>query len=335
MDKMKTVNYIPTILLVLVLIILCVGNSDILSRTLFHRIQYLERREMEQQVRIELLEKQVLDSMDKLNRLWSSNDELQQQSANQAVKLQGKEDTIAKLKQDFADEIDAIKRKTNKQADRIKQLNAFFANPEDGSRLSEHISYDANENKDNVDYEPDQENLDEAKSDTLNTTVGESLHRTINGQMKTVQYATKQHKPTPPATNTVAFHARQMQDSVKYPNIHDVIKFENVTLNQGHGYHSRQGLFIAPQAGLYLFSVSINADSESKYDIWASVMKNGNALARIQCLGSEKEFFDDQSSVTMVTWMEFADEVWTEVYSPGNVSTLGNGFSSFTGILVH
>jgi hypothetical protein len=147
----------------------------------------------------------------------------------------------------------------------------------------------------------------------------------------------KLYKRTSTRTNVVAFHARQITDSVTYPNLNDVIKFENVTLNEGNGYHFRQGLFVAPLAGTYLFTVTLSGDTLSGYNIWASVRKNGAMLARIDCIAgldeSKKSF--DQSSVTIVTPMEVSDEVWTDIYSPGNVSIGGNGFSSFTGVLLY
>jgi hypothetical protein len=45
MDRATSVSFIPTILLALVLIILCVGNKDfLLSKTLYNRIEILESK---------------------------------------------------------------------------------------------------------------------------------------------------------------------------------------------------------------------------------------------------------------------------------------------------
>ena len=141
---------------------------------------------------------------------------------------------------------------------------------------------------------------------------------------------------TSSTTNTVAFHAKQIKDSVMYPNLNDVIKFENVTFNEGNGYHYRQGLFVAPKAGIYSFTVTLAGETESGYNIWASVRQNGVILARIDCIAgldeSKKSF--DQSSVTVVTSMNTNDELYTDIYSPGNVTILGNGFSTFSGVLL-
>ena len=56
-----------------------------------------------------------------------------------------------------------------------------------------------------------------------------------------------------------AFFAFLKQDPFTLRGINDVVKFEDVTVNRGHGYNPSTGVFTAPRKGLYHISCSIMA----------------------------------------------------------------------------
>ncbi|XP_045169799.2 uncharacterized protein LOC123532433 [Mercenaria mercenaria] len=168
-------------------------------------------------------------------------------------------------------------------------------------------------------------------ANTLNKEATDTLHGTNNGQPRWNDI--KQHAARS-LTNPVAFHAVRTQLTQQHPQLNDAVKFEDVLLNQGNGYYGEHGLFIAPQPGLYLFSTSITCNSSPGHlHVQASVVKNGNRLARVYCHGDEYSS-GDQGSVTVVTQLYSADTIWVRFDWPDGGYILGNGFTSFTGIQI-
>lgn len=127
----------------------------------------------------------------------------------------------------------------------------------------------------------------------------------------------------------VAFMATKsvQQDDV---GINQHIIFENVILNTGNGYHERQGLFIAPQSGVYLFSVSLMAAPvASRKELDGAIVRNGNILVRIYGYGDPY----DQGAQTIIVFVSAGDEIW--VSSIEQISTVYGGlYSSFSGYLL-
>ncbi|XP_060588097.1 multimerin-2-like [Ruditapes philippinarum] len=130
----------------------------------------------------------------------------------------------------------------------------------------------------------------------------------------------------------VAFHAVVGAGSVvPHSGINQTVVFETVLLNINNGYHSHLGLFVAPTAGLYIFSTSV-LDGDSKPLIHADLVKNGNALAR--AYGHGNGGYPEQGSVTVVTQLNAGDEVWVRLSCCQGSPVTGNRYTSFTGALL-
>ncbi|XP_045181482.2 cerebellin-4-like [Mercenaria mercenaria] len=130
----------------------------------------------------------------------------------------------------------------------------------------------------------------------------------------------------------VAFHAVvDANGEVRHHGINQNLVFETVLLNINGGYHSQHGLFIAPTAGLYIFSTSV-LDAGSKPLIHADMVKNGAVLAR--AYGHGNSGFPEQGSVTVVTQLKAGDEVWVRISCCADGSITGLRYTSFTGALL-
>ena len=60
----------------------------------------------------------------------------------------------------------------------------------------------------------------------------------------------------------------------------DIIKFEEVLLNEGSGYNSTTGLFTAPTSGVYQFSYFIEHHIDPPGQSWARLMANGTVVTQ-------------------------------------------------------
>lgn len=132
----------------------------------------------------------------------------------------------------------------------------------------------------------------------------------------------------------MAFHAVCRIGTVENVAAGDTVIFDDVKLNVGDGYHDAIGVFIAPRAGLYLFSVSVTSEnSEGKYYIDTAVVKGGDVLGYTKSRGSTHNA--DQGSITVPVVLQEGEEVWVKVIWPSQTAIRGeNGYTSFMGVLV-
>ena len=128
----------------------------------------------------------------------------------------------------------------------------------------------------------------------------------------------------------IAFHATSDNGVTSNIGENQHIQFEDVHLNIGGGYHVQHGLFIAPVAGIYMFSTSIMATAGGS-DIIASIIKDGTNLAKAYAFGGVNY---DQGSVSVVTQLAAGDEVWVASVQRPSVSEYGDMFTSFMGCLL-
>ncbi|XP_060575200.1 cerebellin-2-like [Ruditapes philippinarum] len=127
---------------------------------------------------------------------------------------------------------------------------------------------------------------------------------------------------------TVAFHATiDVQTHVTQLTIGQTIVFDSVHLNIGGGYHSSGGLFIAPTAGIYMFSLSVMLNTPSHW-ISLELLKNGAILAETYANGY------DQGSVSVATQLKVGDEVFVKVHGSDSGMVYGEKLTSFTGALI-
>lgn len=129
----------------------------------------------------------------------------------------------------------------------------------------------------------------------------------------------------------MAFHAVADQKQTHLGKGQNVV-FETVLLNIGDGYHNQHGIFIAPTAGVYVFSVSIMNDYGHRLQV--NLLKNGAVLGRGMAFDIENSY--SQGSVTAIVRLQEADEVWCEIHYPEvDVATYGGRYTSFTGFLLY
>lgn len=129
----------------------------------------------------------------------------------------------------------------------------------------------------------------------------------------------------------VAFTARKSRTQPEV-SINQHILFDDVLINLGAAYQDKQGLFIAPQSGVYVFSVSIlSTYSSDEEEFHAALVHNGDLIARIYGCGSPGRH--DQAGQTVIIQLETGDEVWIE-----NIELVsdvwGAYYSTFSGYLL-
>jgi len=128
----------------------------------------------------------------------------------------------------------------------------------------------------------------------------------------------------------VAFFAAKQahQDGI---GIDQNIKFDDVRLNLGNGYHPGHGLFIAPRAGIYLFSAAILTNNGA--EVRAAMTLNGQTFAVLYGHGDNGRY--DQGSQTVVLRLYTNDEVYVRNIDYANAFVVGGMYSSFSGVLLY
>lgn len=114
------------------------------------------------------------------------------------------------------------------------------------------------------------------------------------------------------------------------------IVYDNLYLNDGNGYHSSHGTFIAPYRGLYHFSYGCTAHLGANTRTHLNMMKNGNPIGYL--------FFDNldtgnpwiKETESILTNLEAGDEIWIQVTQAiGSVEIATGGMHTyFSGYLI-
>lgn len=117
-----------------------------------------------------------------------------------------------------------------------------------------------------------------------------------------------------------------------YPGNH--IMFDNAHLNIGNGYKGTDGVFIAPKAGIHLFSVSLLSSFKPNQYVKGSIYIIANRLCIVFAYESDSVDILDQGSLTVAAALDVGDEVLVRHDLPENGSMAGWGGSSFSGILI-
>lgn len=130
----------------------------------------------------------------------------------------------------------------------------------------------------------------------------------------------------------VAFHAVAEASQSHLGKGQNII-FETVLLDLGNGFHVNHGVFEAPAAGVYVFSVSVMNVRGSNPGMYVNFVKNGGVLSRGMADGSQGGY--SQGSITAAVQLQVGDEVWCEVYYPEDSGQIfGGRYSTFTGFLL-
>ncbi|XP_045157222.2 uncharacterized protein LOC123523631 [Mercenaria mercenaria] len=132
---------------------------------------------------------------------------------------------------------------------------------------------------------------------------------------------------------TTAFHATlDHYTGLQHVRVGSTIPFPDVKLNIGGGYQNTSSVFVAPQAGVYVFSTSIMSFWNPNGELHAGIMKNGvyQAGAYVNDIGGPPE----QGSVTISMLLGVGDRVWVQHVVHDDGTLYGDGLSSFMGCLI-
>ncbi|XP_052765609.1 cerebellin-1-like isoform X2 [Mya arenaria] len=112
-------------------------------------------------------------------------------------------------------------------------------------------------------------------------------------------------------------------------NANQNIVFDSILINEGNGYHSNHGLFIAPQSGIYFFTITLLHPNQPT-PVHAEVIRNGTVIARLHSESNQYE----QTSQSLIANVNTGEEIYVvnrdyanEVYTTGL-------YSSFSGFLI-
>ncbi|KAL4225654.1 hypothetical protein ACF0H5_016343 [Mactra antiquata] len=175
---------------------------------------------------------------------------------------------------------------------------------------------------------------DNNSSSETNTSMKYNVKRraSINGELRQPRMPSNSQKRAF-QEGPVAFHATiNAANDVTHINRGEKIVFDKVKFSIGGGYHSQHGLFIAPKAGIYIFSLSVMSSNHNSLE--AVLQKNGVGLA-----GAFADSYNDgspfqQGSVTVVTQLAVGDEVYVSNAWPDNTSLHTHDLTSFMGCLI-
>jgi len=109
------------------------------------------------------------------------------------------------------------------------------------------------------------------------------------------------------------------------------IMFDTIMLNLDNGFHPVNSNFVAPRAGVYLFSATLMADM-SPVEIQAAITVNGVHVARI--FGHAISGRHGQTSHTVILHLQANDEVCVRNIFFENRHIFGYLYSSFSGVLL-
>ncbi|WAR16697.1 C1QL4-like protein [Mya arenaria] len=126
----------------------------------------------------------------------------------------------------------------------------------------------------------------------------------------------------------VAFSAFKNAD-LGSVNANQNIVFDSILINEGNGYHSNHGLFIAPQSGIYFFTITLLHPNQPN-PVHAEVIHNGNVIARLH---SESKQYE-QTSQSLIVNVNTGEEIFVVNRDYNNEVYITGLYSSFSGFLI-
>jgi len=131
-------------------------------------------------------------------------------------------------------------------------------------------------------------------------------------------------------TEAVVFTAVKTQTQ-EHIGINQNIVFDHVEINEGNGYHSDHGLFIAPVSGIYMFTCTLLRPPSPKY-LHALIVHSGREVVRVYASAGSTW---DQGSHTVFIQVNAGEEVWVTNADYDNEVVTGSNYSSFSGYLMY
>ncbi|XP_045157052.2 complement C1q-like protein 2 [Mercenaria mercenaria] len=131
-----------------------------------------------------------------------------------------------------------------------------------------------------------------------------------------------------PTGRGVAFTAR-LKEHVTVRSLEKII-FDEVITNIGKAYNPDTGIFKVPFTGRYLFSLTVRAQYQKQ--VCAEIVSEPHVIGQLAAGDSEIE--RASASVTVVASLHAGDDVYVRETKPWTGSFFGEGYTSFTGILL-
>ncbi|XP_052765607.1 complement C1q tumor necrosis factor-related protein 3-like isoform X1 [Mya arenaria] len=146
--------------------------------------------------------------------------------------------------------------------------------------------------------------------------------------VKSIEHRSQKRFVFSPPEMPVAFSAFK-NANLGSVNANQNIVFDSILINEGNGYHSNHGLFIAPQSGIYFFTITLLHPNQPT-PVHAEVIRNGTVIARLHSESNQYE----QTSQSLIANVNTGEEIYVvnrdyanEVYTTGL-------YSSFSGFLI-
>ncbi|XP_060587429.1 complement C1q-like protein 2 [Ruditapes philippinarum] len=131
-----------------------------------------------------------------------------------------------------------------------------------------------------------------------------------------------------PTGRGVAFTAR-LKEHVTVRSL-ETIKFDDVLTNIGKSYFPSTGVFKVPYSGRYLFSLTVRAQYQKQ--VCAEIIAEPHVIGQLAAGDSEIE--RASASITVVVSLQAGDEIYVRESKPWTGNLFGEGYTSFTGILL-
>ncbi|XP_060584365.1 uncharacterized protein LOC132740475 isoform X1 [Ruditapes philippinarum] len=128
---------------------------------------------------------------------------------------------------------------------------------------------------------------------------------------------------------TVAFRSKDLVD--KTPSAGDTLVFKTTTLNEGLGYDNKSGIFTAPVAGTYTFSVQLYVHPE--HNMYYAIIADSVEINK--GLFADKAYMKSYTAETVAV-LQKDSKVYMKCSSgSGNLLTSDAAWNTFSGVLVH
>ncbi|KAL3870860.1 hypothetical protein ACJMK2_038895 [Sinanodonta woodiana] len=124
---------------------------------------------------------------------------------------------------------------------------------------------------------------------------------------------------TSPSNDVIAFTA-YLDHAIHDLGPNQALKFNQILLNEGHGYSQFTGVFTVPIGGIYIFSFSVAARDEGNLlapDIWMKLVVNGEHKATVAAESMKPR--DDEMGTNIINLrVEAGDAVWITHHDQGS-----------------
>ncbi|XP_052765878.1 caprin-2-like [Mya arenaria] len=171
-----------------------------------------------------------------------------------------------------------------------------------------------------------QRKTQDSKGGNSDSSQSDSLEIEESDEENTAKEMSRMGRRSIPET-LVAFSAFLGHDQINVDR-NEIIIFDSVLVNTGHGYHSSLGSFIAPVAGVYFFTVTL-LHPYLPYSMHAQIMHNGNPVSYIH--GEHRQFA--QASQSFLLNVNAGDEIFVKNVD-FNDQTYQATYSTFSGYLL-